>query len=162
VDISEEPKLLEIGKAEVLKEAESYDDAALILGIGKTVVSAMKASELLTSKYDIDSTVVNCRFLKPLDTETIATHVANHSLVVTVEDGSIKGGLGAEVVEFLSQEGLLDGIKVIRLGVPDNFIEHGTQEELYRMCGYDAEGISQRVAFELGRAQKKAGRASLS
>lgn len=154
VDISQAPKLLEIGKGEVIVEAESFDDSALILAIGKTVSPALEASEGLLGQYGIHSTVVNCRFLKPLDTDLIASLVANHSLIVTVEDGSVKGGLGAEVAEFLSAEGLLDGQKIVRLGVPDKFIEHGTQDELYRICGYDADGICQRVAFELGRPQK--------
>ena len=154
VDISKPPKELEIGKGEVLKEANNYEDAVLILGLGKTVSFAMEAAEELSSSYGIEATVVNSRFVKPLDTELIKKLVQQHSFVVTVEDGAIKGGFGTEVLEMLATEDLLNDIKFLRLGVPDKFIEHGTQQELYKICGYDAEGITQRIAFEMGKAKQ--------
>lgn len=79
------------------------------------------------------------RFLKPLDTELLHTVFKKFSKIITLEDGTTIGGLGSAVLEFMADHGY--SAKVIRLGIPDHFIEHGSQQQLYRECGFDAEAI---------------------
>ncbi len=152
-DLAREPKKLIIGKAEVLRHADAENEQVLLLAIGVTVKFAREAAEKLASEYGVECTVVNSRFIKPLDADLITKLAASHSLIVTVEDGCTKGGFGSEVIELLCDEELVGNKQVIRLGIPDKFIEHGTQEELYRICGFDADGITERVAFALGKSR---------
>jgi 1-deoxy-D-xylulose-5-phosphate synthase len=83
------------------------------------------------------------RFLKPLDEDMMHDVFKNHSKVITVEDGTILGGLGSAVQEFMSDNGY--NARVIKLGIPDRFIEHGAPEELQAECGFDAEGIYRTI-----------------
>ena len=79
------------------------------------------------------------RFLKPLDTKLLHHVFQNFSKIITVEDGCITGGLGSAAIEFMCDHGY--NAKIKRLGIPDRFIEHGTQTELYHECGFDKQGI---------------------
>jgi 1-deoxy-D-xylulose-5-phosphate synthase len=79
------------------------------------------------------------RFVAPLDKEILKSVFLKFKHVITVEDGILKGGFGSAVIEFMSDNGYNSEVR--RLGIPDYFVEHGSQEELYRECGYDAEGI---------------------
>jgi 1-deoxy-D-xylulose-5-phosphate synthase len=90
-------------------------------------------------KEGIKATHIDMRFLKPLDENALHQVFRSHTKVITVEDGTIVGGLGTAVVEFMVDNGY--SAKVKRLGIPDHFVDHGTQIELYRECGYDKEGI---------------------
>ena len=87
------------------------------------------------------------RFLKPLDHTILNTVGKQFSHIFTVEDGVIAGGLGSAVIEYMCDNGLLP--KVTRLGIPDQFIEHGTPAELYHMLGLDAEGIAASIIKQL-------------
>jgi len=145
VDISQPPKLLEIGKAEILRQAKPTPNQVLILGLGNTVVPALNAAQELAAKHGLEATVVNTRFVKPLDEKLLGQLIANHSLVVTVEDHVVMGGFGSAILEFMSDSGLTARSQIIRLGIGDFFVEHGTQEELYRICGYEQEAIVARV-----------------
>jgi 1-deoxy-D-xylulose-5-phosphate synthase len=80
------------------------------------------------------------RFLKPLDNKLLKTVFSRFTKVITVEDASVVGGLGSAVIEYMNDNSYK--AKVIRLGIPDRFVDHGTQEELYKECGYDVEGIA--------------------
>src|SRR5690606_11394783 len=113
VDISAEPKLLEIGRAEVLARGS---DAAL-LAYGSMVPAAVSAAELLI-KEGIRPTVVNARFVKPLDGELIKALAETHDTIVTIEEAYLAGGFGSAVIEALEEYGLQDAVKVVRLGVP--------------------------------------------
>jgi 1-deoxy-D-xylulose-5-phosphate synthase len=79
------------------------------------------------------------RFVAPIDTDLLHSVFKKFHYIITVEDGVLKGGFGSSVIEFMSDNGYNSEVR--RLGIPDYFVEHGTQEELYRECGYDAEGI---------------------
>ena len=83
------------------------------------------------------------RFVKPLDGELLHEVFSNFSKVITVEDGAVMGGFGSAVLEWMVDHGYQS--RVVRLGVPDEFIEHGTQKELWAECGYDAAAIVDAV-----------------
>jgi 1-deoxy-D-xylulose-5-phosphate synthase len=126
---------LEIGKGRQL--TEGTDLAILSLGpIGNEVSKAVTMLE----KEHISAAHFDMRFLKPMDGKLLSKVFARFDKVITVEDGSIVGGLGSAVIEFMNDHGYRASVR--RLGIPDRFVDHGTQEELIRECGYDAEGIA--------------------
>ncbi len=140
VDISGAPKLIEIGKAEVLREGK---DAAII-AYGSMVYPAVEATERL-AKVGVQATVVNARFVKPLDAETILAIARKTQLIVTVEEAYLAGGFGSAVMELLEEHGLQDEVKVVRMGVPDEIVTHGDPKKLLASYGLDADGIQKRV-----------------
>ena len=79
------------------------------------------------------------RFLKPIDENILREVGEKFKFIVTLEDGTVKGGLGSAVTEYMAQNGYTPRIKV--MGIPDSFIEHGTPEQLYRICGMDADSV---------------------
>ncbi len=136
---------IEVGKGRVLNEPENANVAILSIGaIGleaAMAVEALAGEGIAVAHYDL-------RFAKPLDEELllrIATR--GYRRVVTVEDGVIAGGVGSAVLEFLSDRNLLGGAvrEVVRLGLPDRFVEHGAVGELRRACGIDAESLAERI-----------------
>ena len=144
VDISAPPKTIEIGKSEVLREG---GDAAII-AYGSMVYPAVEAAKIL-EKDGVDATVVNARFVKPLDTELIISIARSHRLIVTAEDAYLAGGFGSAVMELLEAHGLQDSVRVVRMGVPDEIVTHGDPKRLLAAYGLNAEGISRRVAETL-------------
>ena len=151
VEMDRELRKLEIGKSELLRSGK---DIAL-LAIGHTVLPALRAAEDL-APLGIDAAVVNARFLKPLDRDLLHDIVKRVPALITVEDHAVTGGFGSAVLEFLADEGISD-VRVRRLGVPDRFIPHGTQEELRKLCGFDQEAITQ-AALQMVRIGKKRNR----
>ncbi len=139
-DISQPPKKLELGKAEVLKEG---DDVA-ILALGEMVYPAVEAAEQLVND-GVDATVVNARFVKPLDEELITAIADSHRLIVTAEDAYLAGGFGSAVIELLEQKGLAQKVRVVRLGVSDEIVPHGDPKVLLSHYGLSAEGIADTV-----------------
>jgi 1-deoxy-D-xylulose-5-phosphate synthase len=153
VDISAEPKRIEIGKGEVVRGG---GDVAVI-GYGSMVRPSMEAADRL-SKETIDATVVNARFVKPLDAELILEIARTHRLIVTVEEAYLAGGFGSAVMELLEANGLQDRVKVVRMGVPDEIVTHGDAKRLLGQYGLDSEGIYNKVreaAAQLGPIQTK-------
>jgi 1-deoxy-D-xylulose-5-phosphate synthase len=148
VSLESEIRTLGIGKGEILRSGK---DVAIV-SIGNTVIPALRAAEDL-SQLGIDAAVANARFVKPLDGELLATLCAQASRLITVEDHVLQGGFGSAVLEFLEDAGL-NRVAVKRLGVPDRFIEHGTQDQLRRICGIDQETIAQ-AAIQMVRGEKK-------
>ena len=135
-------KEIEIGSGRCLKEGT--DIAVISLGpIGKMAEQAIIKAEEVTGRriahYDL-------RFLKPLDEKMLDEIGRNFKKVLTLEDGSLNGGMGSAILEFMSEHGYSPVIK--RIGIPDSFIQHGTLKELYRLCGMDEESIyNTLVAF---------------
>lgn len=129
---------IEIGTWEELLEGEDV----VILGVGYTVYQAMKAAENLY-REGIRAGVVNARFVKPMDEEMLLNLCERYNLIVTVEDNSLIGGFGSGVLELLSKKGITK--RVVSLGVPDRFVEHGNQNLLRKLIGIDAEGIERAV-----------------
>jgi len=141
VNTSEKPKLLEIGKSELLRDAAG--DVA-VLALGSMVYPAMRAADNL-EKDGIETTVVNARFVKPLDAELILALAQTKRVIVTVEEAYLAGGFGSAVMELLEENGLLDKVKIVRMGVPDRIITHGDPKLLLAKYGLDADGIYQKV-----------------
>lgn len=135
---------IEIGRGRQLSEG---DDVA-ILTIGKSGVFAQRAVKAL-ERRDISAAHYDLRFVKPLDEELLTTVFKKYKYVVTVEDGVIRGGFGSAVLEFMAENGYSSQVKV--LGIPDRFIEHGTPDELYKLCGIDHKGITEAVLKMLGQ-----------
>ena len=129
---------IEIGKARLLSEGN--DIAVLSIGQpGNDVVAVVKKLE----KESIMVTHWDMRFVAPLDKEMLHSVFKNFKKIITVEDGVLKGGFGSAVIEFMCDNGY--SAEVRRLGIPDYFVEQGTQEELYKECGFDAEGIEKTI-----------------
>jgi 1-deoxy-D-xylulose-5-phosphate synthase len=119
------------------RKVKSGSDIA-ILSIGHIGNEALKAAELL-EKNDCNTAVYDMRFVKPLDELMLHEIFGKYENVITVEDGCIQGGFGSAVVEFMVDNGYTS--KVVRLGIPDRIVEHGSQEQLYAECEYDADSI---------------------
>jgi len=149
VEMDAQMKSLEIGKAELLRDGKDV----VIAAIGHTVMPALKAAEDLTS-LGIEAAVVNARFVKPMDKTLFRDLLARVPRLITVEDHVVAGGFGSAVIELLADEGL-SGVEVKRLGVPDRFIPHGTQDELKKLCGFDKDAIAQAVLQMVRRAKKR-------
>ena len=137
-DWRREFKELPIGKGREISKGE--DIAILSIGTtGNTVVSAvenLKKENISVQHYDM-------RYVKPLDEDILHKVFKKFKKVITIEDGTIIGGLGSAVLEFMSDNDYKS--KIVRMGVPDKFINHGTPEELYRDCGFDVDGIYKTV-----------------
>jgi 1-deoxy-D-xylulose-5-phosphate synthase len=149
VALDKDMKTLEIGKAEILRQGGDV----VIAAIGHTVLPALKAAEEL-APLGIDAGVVNARFVKPLDKNLFRDLLTRVPRLITVEDHVVTGGFGSGLIEFLADEGFT-GIEVKRLGVPDRFIPHGTQDELRKMCGFDKDAIAQATLQLVRRGKKR-------
>jgi 1-deoxy-D-xylulose-5-phosphate synthase len=126
---------LPLGKGKVLKTG----DDILVLAIGRSVIDALEAHQQLADQ-GISATIVNCRFVKPLDTDLICGLSKKIPRVITVEENVRHGGFGSAVLEALSDQGLT-GIRVERIGIADTFVEHGPQQLLRSLYGIDAPAI---------------------
>lgn len=124
------------GKAEILKEGKDVT----IIAIGKTVARAMKVAEKIEKEQkDISVEVINTRFLKPIDKETIKQSIEKTKNVITIEDGTIMNGLATAVQDIIQED--LQGIKMKHYAYPDQYIEHGSVEELEEIYGVNEEAI---------------------
>jgi len=119
----------------------------------KTVMPALRAAQDL-APLGINAAVVNARFVKPLDTELLSSLLTRVPRLLTVEDHVISAGFGSAVIEFLADADI-NGVEIRRLGVPDRFIPHGTQDELRKMCGFDKDAIAQAVLQMVRRRKKR-------
>jgi len=136
VDLDESIERISIGSAEVLERG----DDVLILAIGSMVSEAQCASEQLAENHDIQATVVNARFVKPLDRDLILPLVRDIGRVITVEENVVQGGFGSAILELLNDNGV-GNVEVRRLGIDDAFIEHGPQRALRSRYQMDAAAI---------------------
>jgi 1-deoxy-D-xylulose-5-phosphate synthase len=154
VKMDEQFRTLEIGKAEILQDGED----CVILALGTLVYPSLKAAERLAAD-GISTSVVNARFVKPLDEELI-TCLANEKLfLITVEEAALMGGFGSAVMELLESRSL-QGCKLLRIGVPDRLIPHGSPSLLHAKYGIDADGIYERIrAFIQNHYSPQPGRA---
>jgi len=139
-DIEREPRLLEIGKAEILRDGGE----AAVVAYGSMVYPSLRAAEAL-AKDGIETTIVNARFVKPLDAGLLLALARTKRLIVTVEEAYLAGGFGSAVMELLEENGLLDSVRLVRMGVPDRIVTHGDPKLLLAKYGLDADGIYTRV-----------------
>ncbi|MDE0427857.1 MAG: 1-deoxy-D-xylulose-5-phosphate synthase [Candidatus Poribacteria bacterium] len=135
---------LPIGKSEIIREGEDV----LVIAIGNRVYPALEAAQTLADS-GISATVINARFVKPLDTETIVPLAESIGKVITVEDGVVMGGFGSAVLEALAAADVTN-VQVTNLGIPDEFIEHGDVQHLYALCQCDANGIARAAKMMAG------------
>ncbi|MGI9275788.1 MAG: 1-deoxy-D-xylulose-5-phosphate synthase [Endozoicomonas sp.] len=150
VEISKELEPMEIGKGEIRRQGQRI----AILSFGTVLADALKAGD------ELNATVANMRFVKPLDQDLIIELARDHELLVTVEEGCIAGGAGSAVSEFLHQQELL--VPVLNLGIPDEYIEAATHAEQLAQCGLDVEGIRKAIENRLTRTEKDAIKVSRS
>ncbi|MDA8125990.1 MAG: 1-deoxy-D-xylulose-5-phosphate synthase [Deltaproteobacteria bacterium] len=148
VPMDEAPERLPIGKGEILRDPP--DAGLAIVAIGACVHPSLEAAEKLSAE-GIPVRVVNARFVKPLDEELLCRVASDSQRILTVEENALMGGFGSAVLELLAQKGLT-GVAVRRLGIPDAFTPQGTQKELRRLSGIDAEGIAAAAREMLGKA----------
>jgi len=151
--IHETMTALELGKSRTLREIKptSHSESVsatsantkkvAILNFGTLLPEARKAAEIL------NATLIDMRFVKPLDTQAVINAAQEHDLLVTLEDGSIKGGAGSEVAEFILSEGLFT--QLLQCGLPDEFIMQATQSQMYAQLKIDAPGIVEQVQERL-------------
>lgn len=144
-EVSADLEAVAIGKGRVLREGRRI----AILGFGTLVPEALKAAQAL------DATMVDMRFVKPLDEQLLHQLAQTHDAFVTIEEGSIMGGAGSAVLEYFSSREMV--CAVLQLGLPDQFIDHGEQTALLKSLGLDASGIENaiRERFPVVHAQGK-------
>jgi len=137
VEPGQEMHALSIGKGEVRRTGKRV----AILSFGAMLAPALAAAE------QFDATVVNMRFVKPLDVELVLDMAREHELLVTVEENTVKGGAGSAVAECLLQRGL--AVQILQLGLPDHFIEQGDHAVLLANCGLDSKGLIASIKHKL-------------
>jgi len=134
------PSAIELGRAEVYRWGRDGGFVAY----GHVFPWCVRAAELLRQEAGLDLTVINARFVKPLDSDTILQAVHQLPWIITVEEGTLEGGFGSAVLEAANRAGV-DTRRICRLGLPDRYIEHGEREELLRDLRLDVEGLCHTV-----------------
>ena len=133
-------ELLEIGKGRTIKEGKQV----AILNFGARLEECKKASEILLKK-GIDISIIDARFVKPLDEKLIIETATNHEVIVTIEEGSI-GGFGSHVMQLLSDRGIFDrGLKFRSMILPDIFIDQDSPEKMYDKAGLNSQSIVNKI-----------------
>ena len=146
--VSKELKELPLGKAEVRRTTSGLQGKKVaILAFGTLLYPALEIAN------DFDATVVNMRFIKPLDVDLVCKMAKEHDLIVTLEEGAIGGGAGSACLEALSTAGI--EVATLVLGLPDRFVDHGDHALLMKECGLDAAGIRKAIAEKLGITVKQ-------
>lgn len=140
-DISK-PNKITLGKSHQLKRGTDVE----IWSVGTMADKVIKAADILKAK-GISASIINTEFVKPLDTDRLKKSAEKYPLIVTVEDNVVSGGIGEGIKDIVS----LKDVKVINIGWPDDFIEHGTSDELYAKHGMDPRSIAERIIKELER-----------
>jgi 1-deoxy-D-xylulose-5-phosphate synthase len=135
--INKKLNLLTIGKSKKIRSGKKV----AILAFGPLLHTAREVAE------ELDVTLIDMKFVKPIDEKMIKNCAKNHDLIVTIEDNSVLGGAGSAVLEIISKNDLQ--CKTLCLGIPDNFVEHGTQEEIYKLCGLDKNSIVKKIVKQL-------------
>ena len=127
----------EIGKGVMIRKGDKNKEKVAILNFGTLLQRGLTAGEKL------DATVVDMRFVKPIDEQLIREICTDHSIIVTLEENVIMGGAGSAVNEFINQQQI--DVRLVNLGLPDKYIHHGTQDSLLSQLGLDASGIEQSI-----------------
>jgi 1-deoxy-D-xylulose-5-phosphate synthase len=148
VEIAQDLSTLPIGKGEVRRQGRRV----ALLAFGSLLESALQAAEAL------DATVVNMRYIKPLDEALVLELAGSHELLVTLEENAIQGGAGSAVSECLAQAGRT--VSLLHMGLPDRYIEQGAPAEQLHECGLDAEGVRNAVDTALGGISGKAAKSA--
>ena len=134
---------IEFSKAEILKEGNDLS----IIGIGKTVAKALKIANKIEEKENKTVEVINARFLKPIDKQTIKESIEKTKNIITIEDGTIINGLGTAIQEIIIENNLQE-VKIKNYAYPDKFIKHGEVKELEKIYGLDEDSIINEIISE--------------
>ncbi len=148
VEVQQEMHALEVGRGDVRREGKRV----AILAFGSMVKPALEAGD------ELNATVANMRFVKPIDRDLVFKLATTHELLVTVEESVVAGGAGAAVAEALAAEGF--AVPILHLGLPDHFVEHGDSNQLLVDCGLDGAGIARSIRERLSHAGKRSGKAA--
>ena len=132
-------KAIPVGKGRLLKEGKDL----AVISLGPIGYRAAKAIERIEQESGISVAHYDLRFVKPLDTEMLGHIGKNFKKVITIEDGILAGGAGSAVMEFMSDGGY--DTRVVRMGIEDHFVQHGSVDELYRICGLDEDSIYEKI-----------------
>jgi 1-deoxy-D-xylulose-5-phosphate synthase len=147
--VQQEMKALAVGRGEMRREGKRV----AILAFGSMVKPALDAGN------ELNATVANMRFVKPIDRDLVFRLATTHDLLVTVEESVVAGGAGAAVSEVLAADGIT--VPVLNLGLPDHFVEHGDPQQLLVDCGLDGAGIARSISERLAQAgNKRSGKAA--
>ena len=140
VQLKEKADILPVAKAEIIKEGKDVT----IWAIGSFMQYAEKVVQKL-DEYGISSTLVNARFVKPLDKDVLLDLSKKCSKIVTMEENQLAGGFGSAILESLQAEGLLDKVQVLSLGLPDKFVPHGSKDLLLKSIELDVDSMVEKV-----------------
>lgn len=141
--VAKELNTIPFGKGEIRREGKEI----AILAFGTMVAPSLAAGN------ELNATVANMRFIKPLDIELVKQLAQTHDALVTVEEGALMGGAGSAVAEALAEAGIVKPI--LNLGLPDRFIDHGDAAQLLSMCGLDAQGIAASIRKRFGKGEPR-------
>lgn len=140
---------IECGKCEWIRKGES----AAIISVGTMTETAVKVAERLDKEH-IHCSVINARFIKPMDTQMIEDVAKSHSIIIIIEENVLTGGYGSSFLQHVSDMQL--DTRVINLGIKDTFIEHGTRKEQLELCRLDENGLyEQIIPYVSGLKQQK-------
>ncbi|MUM78672.1 1-deoxy-D-xylulose-5-phosphate synthase [Pseudodesulfovibrio sp. F-1] len=138
--VSPDPQPIPLGRGELMRDGTH----AVVITLGSRVYPAVEAAMQLEDE-GLEVAVFNARFVKPLPREQLLDLAARFETILLVEENALAGGFASAVIELLTDEGALAGKRIKRIGIPDEFVEHGTQKELRAMLGIDAEGMKQTL-----------------
>jgi 1-deoxy-D-xylulose-5-phosphate synthase len=160
VPLPEHPSRIAIGTGEILREAgaEAINGhvRVALLGYGTGVAKALEAADILAER-GIATTVADARFAKPIDAGLAAQLAAEHELLVTVEEGVLAGGFGSAVWETLSDAGVgLGGVRILRVGLPDRYVAHGSPKLLHEEVGFTGLRIAERIEAAVAQQERVA------
>ncbi len=130
-------EVIEIGKGRIINKTQAEQNKIAILSFGTMLAEAHKAATAFSA------TLVDMRFVKPLDVQLINELHQTHDVIVTIEDNAIAGGAGSAVNEYILSQG--EAIRILNIGIPDHFVKHGTQEEIHQELGLDSVGIITKI-----------------
>jgi 1-deoxy-D-xylulose-5-phosphate synthase len=140
---------LEIGKGRIIRQGSKI----ALLSFGTRLAECEKAADELAA-HGLSTTIADARFMKPLDEELVLKLAREHEILITIEEGSI-GGFGSHVMQFLADNGALDGsVRMRAMVLPDVFLDHDSPNAMYARAGLDAKGIVAKVFEALGKDVK--------
>jgi 1-deoxy-D-xylulose-5-phosphate synthase len=148
VEAVKEMTALPVGRGEIRREGKRV----AILAFGSMLKPALEAAS------DLNATVANMRFVKPIDRDLVFKLATTHDLLVTVEESVVAGGAGSAVAEAVAADGLT--VQLMHLGLPDHFVEHGDPQQLLVDCGLDGDGIARAVRERLAQSGLRSGKAA--
>lgn len=146
VELDRQYSEIPIGRGEIIRRGND----ALIISFGPILDQALAAADALGASYDLEVTVINARFAKPLDKELLAKEIPKYDMVCTIEDHALNAGFGSAVLEFVNDHAIPCRSNIHRFGMGDKFTAHGSQAEQYAMHGYNAAAIVRYIAEHLG------------